>query len=76
MQPLLHLEGIIELLQLRQDDDESHDDEQHDENLAGVVVRVNVSVPDRAERDQHEPDGVKEIELCVYELHAMDETHP
>ena len=55
---------------------ETQDYEQHHKQLAGVMVRVNVSVSDGAERDQHEPDGVEEMELTVYQLDTVQETDP
>ena len=65
MESLLHLKRIVELLQLWQDDHEPEHNEQHHHQLARIVHRVYVPVANRAERDQYEPVGVKEVELCV-----------
>lgn len=72
----LELEGVVELLQLGQDDDEAEDDEEHDQELPRVVVGGDVSIAHGAEGDQHKPDGVKEIEVTVDQLHTMKETYP
>ena len=71
MEFLLHLEGVVKLLKLGQDDHKPHDDEEHDHQFAGVVVRVDIPVAHRAESHKDEPDGVKEMELRVDQLDTM-----
>ena len=67
---------MVELFQLRQNDDEPENDEQHHEELPRVVVGGDVTVAHRAEGDQNEPDCVKELELTVDQLNTVEETHP
>ena len=65
VESLLHLKRIVELLQLGQDDHEPEHNKQHHHQLARIVYRMYVPVANRTERDQYEPVGVKEVELCV-----------
>ena len=76
VEPPLKLEGVVELFQLGQDDDETENDEEHHEQFPGVVVGRDVAVAHRAERDQNEPDGVEEVQLTVDQFDPVEETDP
>ena len=76
MHSALHLEGIIELLHLRQNEHKPQHNEQHDEELAGEVDWRDVSIAHCTDRDQYKPQGIEEAEILAVQFNMVQDAHP
>ena len=65
VQLLLHLKGLKELLQVRNEVDDGREDKDGDENSTGPVLRSEVAVSDGAHGDHEEVVGLKEGEVVT-----------